>query len=128
MIKIRKEHSKMENAVKIRIIYPLEYGPEREYLQEFLEFIGCIVLCEHFYSDFTATGHEDLSYMVFKLHEEIQQLILQNDEEGWTDIILNYSTEEPFFAQNSRQIYMYFYADNKVCDLTELPVQNKCGQ
>lgn len=98
----------MENTV-IRLIWPIKYAAEKEYILEFLHFIGCLT------SD----------YAVEQDTEAAWQKALAPVGDNGIDVVLNYFGQDPHaFACKSnliRRLYSYFDFKEQLCDILDEP-------
>lgn len=98
----------MENTV-IRLIWPIKYASEKEYILEFLHFVGCLT------SDFTVEQDTETAW----------QKALAPVGGNEIDVVLNYYGQDPyaFVCENKmiRRLYSYFDFKEQVCAVLDEP-------
>lgn len=103
----------------IKVIRPVDNSAEKEYLKEFLRFIGC------FFSDCPVET---------RILSNWDKALFPENEPGSVDLVLNFFGEDPFAAEcrnlNVKRIYCYFdFDDEKMWgELTIRPLldESKC--
>lgn len=108
----------METVGMIRLIHPFVNASEKEYIKEFLRFIGCFVI---------NSPVDETSIQGWN------KGLCPNNENNGIDIVLNYFGVDPHSAecgrQGTRRIYLYFWFGREndepsVCKLTPQPLNS----
>lgn len=98
----------MSNFGMIHIVYPVSYSAEKEYIKNFLRFIGCFV------SD-------------CPVEQDWMAYLEPNNEDDGIDLVLNYYGTDPYQAaseyQGIRRFYLYFDLDQRISHVSHTPLE-----